>query len=95
MAYPFGAKDALGFFLGRLLEECLARGLGHLLGELLLPVEAEADGVALAEAAADLGTVLLDQAVVAAAGGEDVLDLFVVQARKDDAAAEEGLVDAV
>jgi len=94
-AYSFGAKDALGLLLGGLLEECLAGGLGHLLGQLLLPVEAEADGVALAEPASDLGPVLLDQAVVAATSGEDVLDLFVVQAHKDDAPAEEGLVDAV
>jgi hypothetical protein len=51
--------------------------------------------VALLEMAiAYLGTIFPDQAVIATAGGEDVLDLLVVQAGKEEATREEGLVDA-
>ncbi len=92
--YPLRRKNPLRLIFHRLLEERLARDLQHRLGQVLLPVEAEPDRVALLEPAADPGTVLLNQAVVPAASREDVLDLLVVQAREEDAPAEGRLVDA-
>ena len=91
---PFCGKDALVFLFNRLFEERLARNLWYWLGQLLLPVQAEAHSVPLFEPAPNLGTMLLNQAVVAAAGGKDILDLLVVQASKENASAKEGLVDA-
>jgi len=51
--------------------------------------------VALLEVcAADLGAVLLDETVVPTACGEDVLDFLVVEAGEEEAAGEEGFVNA-
>ncbi len=91
---PFCGKDALVFLFNRLFEERLARNLWDWLGQLLLPVQAEAHSVPLFEPAPDLRTVLLNQAVVAAAGGKDILDFLVVQASKENASAKERLVNA-
>lgn len=61
---------------------------------MLLPVQTEAYRVSLLKPAANFGSMFLNQAVVAPASCKHILDLLVVEARKENTPTEESLVEA-